>query len=341
MAPRCLFAIIFLATSLGLQFHALAKEPVSFAKSSIPVKKEILRLEAHNDHVRSVAISPDSSLVATGGEDALVKLWDLASGKQIKTLSGHTNWVSTLIFVPQNNLLISGSYDRTIRIWEPETGKELACLEGTPSLITSLALDGTGSTLAVGSHNGMISLWNVPKAKLISRFQAQAESVASLAFTANGQFLVFGGGEQTDFDVKVWSLEQSALVQRFVGHSDIVTSVGCPPQANTVVTSSLDGTLRTWDFKTGKLLGQISLDGWEVVSGQLQSDGKTLLASCRPVSGNQNCTNLFIDLRTGKPTCRMSGGEFDFGFATKVTPNGKYVISGDSDSYSLHVWKLN
>ncbi|MBX7220183.1 MAG: WD40 repeat domain-containing protein [Blastocatellia bacterium] len=341
MAPRFLFALFFLTTSLGWSFQAQAKEPVSFAKSSIPVKKEVLRLEAHNDHVRSVAISPDSTLVATGGEDSLVKLWDLASGKQIRTFSGHSNWVSSLLFVPQTKLLISGSYDRTIRIWELETGKEVACLEGTPSLITSLALDGTGNTLAVGSHNGMISLWNIPKAKLVSRFQAQAETVASLTFTSNGQFLVFGGGEQTDFDVKVWNLEQNALVQRLVGHSDIVTSVGYSPHSNTVVTSSLDGSLRTWDFRTGKPVGQVSFEGWEVVSGQLQQDGKTLLASCRPASGSQSCIQLLVDLKTGKPTCRMSGGESDFGFATSGTPNGKYVVSGDSNSYSLHVWKLN
>jgi WD40 repeat protein len=66
----------------------------------------------------SLAISSDSQIIASGGEDRTIKLWDLSTGTLLDTLTGHNGIVKTLAFSPDNQKLASGSEDNTIKIWQ-------------------------------------------------------------------------------------------------------------------------------------------------------------------------------------------------------------------------------
>jgi WD40 repeat protein len=54
-----------------------------------------LTLDAHAGWVRALAVSPDGKLLATCGNDNLVKLWSLPDGKPVRTLEGHTATLTT------------------------------------------------------------------------------------------------------------------------------------------------------------------------------------------------------------------------------------------------------
>jgi hypothetical protein len=57
-------------------------------------------------------------VLATGGQDSLVRLWDLATGKEFHKLAGHRGTVASLAFSPDGTRLASGSLDTTILIWD-------------------------------------------------------------------------------------------------------------------------------------------------------------------------------------------------------------------------------
>src|SRR5262249_47517106 len=67
-------------------------------------------------------------LLASGGEDATVKLWDTTAGREIMTLNGHSQNVNALAFSPDGKLLVSGSDDGSARLWDVNTGETLATL---------------------------------------------------------------------------------------------------------------------------------------------------------------------------------------------------------------------
>jgi RNA polymerase sigma factor (sigma-70 family) len=76
---------------------------------------------------RSVAFSPDGTLIVTGGhswDDQRMRLWEAATGKQVGTFEGHESYIRGLLFTPDGRLL-SGSTDGSIRVWDVATGKEL------------------------------------------------------------------------------------------------------------------------------------------------------------------------------------------------------------------------
>jgi WD40 repeat protein len=70
--------------------------------------------------VNSLSLHPTFSLLASAGEDGVIKLWDAESGEFIKTLKGHTGSVQNLAFNEEGTRMISSSSDLTLKVWDAE-----------------------------------------------------------------------------------------------------------------------------------------------------------------------------------------------------------------------------
>lgn len=120
-------------------------------------------LEAHQGWVRTVKVSPDGNLLATCGNDNLVRLWNAADGAHLSTLAGHANHVYNIAFHPTLPRLVSGDLKGVVREWDLATGEELRQFDASP-------------------------LW-----KYDAGFQADIGGVRSMAFSADGKHLACGG----------------------------------------------------------------------------------------------------------------------------------------------------
>lgn len=62
----------------------------------------------------------------------------------------------------------------------------------------------------------------------------------------------------SDGNVGMWSLSTGELVRKFTGHSDSVSCIDVSPDG-TIVTGSLDKTVRVWDWRSGTEINRFEL----------------------------------------------------------------------------------
>jgi serine/threonine protein kinase/WD40 repeat protein len=72
----------------------------------------------HEGTVRAVAVSPDSRILASGGEDRLIRLWELPTGRSLASWEAHEADVTAMAFRPDGRTLISGSADGILKLWD-------------------------------------------------------------------------------------------------------------------------------------------------------------------------------------------------------------------------------
>lgn len=108
-----------------------------------------------------VALSPDARIVAAGGDDGTIVVFDAMSGKAIRTLHGHDDKLESLAFAPDGRVIASGGGDQAIALWELSTGKEIGRLVGHFGKVTGLTFSPDGKLLASQSSDASAILWDV------------------------------------------------------------------------------------------------------------------------------------------------------------------------------------
>ncbi|KIJ65086.1 hypothetical protein HYDPIDRAFT_89257, partial [Hydnomerulius pinastri MD-312] len=73
-----------------------------------------------------VAVSEDGNLLAIGGVDGKVEIWDTKSlQKVVEAKEGHSSWVTSLSFSSDSTRIASGSDDCSVSVWSTSTGERL------------------------------------------------------------------------------------------------------------------------------------------------------------------------------------------------------------------------
>jgi len=80
-------------------------------------------LEGHRGWVRALAVSPDGALLASCGNDHLVKLWSIPGGELIRELAGHACHVYNVAFHPDGKRLISADLKGIVKVWDVAKGE--------------------------------------------------------------------------------------------------------------------------------------------------------------------------------------------------------------------------
>jgi WD40 repeat protein/predicted Ser/Thr protein kinase len=130
----------------------------------VATKKELRRFEGHTGPVCGLAFSPDGSLLASGGQDKTLRLWNLRNGEggsiEVRRLEGHSDTIYDLAFSPDGTRLASGSNDTTLRLWDVASGEQVALLAGHADYIFALAFSRDGGMLVSGSGDHTVRVWD-------------------------------------------------------------------------------------------------------------------------------------------------------------------------------------
>lgn len=157
-------------------------------------------LTGHRRQVQTVAISPDGTWIATGSEDATVRIWDPESGGCISTLTGHTDFVESIAIAPDGTWIATTSADQTVRIWDRATGSCITTLTGHRGGVTSVAISPDGTWMATGERHG-VRIWDPRTWTCSAAFGGHAGYVTSVAISPDGSWLATAA---SDGKARIW-----------------------------------------------------------------------------------------------------------------------------------------
>jgi WD40 repeat protein/Zn-dependent protease with chaperone function len=229
---------------------------------------------AHSDAASAIAYSPDGRTLVTGGYDKAIKIWNVATGELVRSLDGHKGWVMSLAFSHDGQTLASGSYDRSIRIWNVADGVERHTLAGHTATVRSLAFSHNDKLLASGSADQTVRLWDAASGQEQATLAGHEAVVRSVAFSPDDRLVASGGEDQT---IKLWNVASHDLRGTLTGHSDIVSAVAFVQE--TLVSTSWDRTLRTWDVDALEQRSSLPAASGAVVALAVAADGRRLLTA--------------------------------------------------------------
>jgi ribosomal RNA-processing protein 9 len=204
----------------------------------------------HVGHVRAVSLADaqGGNIVASGGEDGLVRIWDARTGKQVDALRGHRGPVNALAFRSGSMQLFSASQDRTVKIWDVNDMAYVETLFGHGAEICGL--DSLVKERAVScGRDGTMRLYKVLDGSQLVFRRALTNSLDAVAMV-NEQRFVSGGD---DGAVALWHVNKKRPVSvvehahgEGTGCDTWISSVAAGHNTDLAVSGAADGFVRLW-----------------------------------------------------------------------------------------------
>ena len=325
------------------------------------------------DTIFSLQFTSDSQNLISGGDENVIKFWDVTNGKLLKTFKGHGDTVTSLSLSPDGKVLASGSLDKSLKLWSL-TSSKLPILESHQDRVLNLSWSPNGNMLASASRDHTVKMWEVLhdkkqlKIKLYKTLKGHKGSVKSVSFHPSGKILASGSYDNT---VKIWQ-SNGSLIKTLVGHRDDVTSVSFSPDGKLIASASKDKTIKLWSME-GKLLSTLKEHKGRVNEVSFSSDGKVfasasddqtvkiwrrdgkllktfphhswvLSASFSPtdnllVSASWDNT-IGLWRRDGTLSKKLLKGYSDSVNAVNFSPDGKIIAAASFDN-TVKLWSLN
>ena len=305
--------------------------------------KELALLTGHTGDVLSIAYSPDSLTLVSGGADGTIRFWDAHTGNHKFILTEHTESVTVLAFSPDGSQLVSGSADGTVSVWDAHTGDRKSTLTEHSGSITALAFSPDGIRFVSGSTNGTIYFWETEirfgQNPCFSNLMGHSKSVTALAFNRDGSMLASAceGGY-----TRLWDAASRQRETLRSDEIDTITSVAFSPDSRTLAGGSNSGSIYVYDTITCQRFATLEGHAAAISSVIFSHDGAILISV-----SIEGVIRLW-DTRTGQSKIISSTGhpgsvqsvEFSLDSRTLLSRHGEGIwleeYTGNSDT--LHLW---
>ncbi|EFA04573.1 cannonball [Tribolium castaneum] len=239
-----------------------------------------------NHTVNCAEITEDSSMLAVGFSDSIVKVWTLVpqklkamksgeqledvnvdvedvvvrmmderSGETSRSLYGHSGPVYSVSFSPDKTLLISCSEDTTIRLWSLQIWTCLVVYKGHMFPVWDVKFSPLGYYFASASYDRTARLWATDHYQPLRLFAGHFSDVDCVQFHPNSNYVATGSSDRR---VCLWDCTTGNHVRLMTGHKSPIMSLAFSVCGRFLASAGVDCKVLVWDLSHGHLVAELT-----------------------------------------------------------------------------------
>ncbi len=316
---------------------------------------ESTTLYGHSQPVFATSFSPDDSLIASGGLDGNIIIWNTSNGEIVHLLRHQPfNQLTSLSFSPNGSILAScGQYwfrnppgsenwsaETSIHLWDVCSGLLLKTVKKIDTQFQGIIFSPNGKLIAfcenAFNETYSVKVWNMSSDKFLY-FGEHNHDINTLGFSPDSTLLASGSGDTT---IKIWNVSSGTLVKTLTEHTDAVNSVKISLNGQILASASDDSSIILWNVSSGAVIRTLNGHNRRVWSVDFSNDG-------RLVSGegeydryfpprNHNASIKIWDVSTGNEITTLIGHK-NVVWSVDFSSDGTKIVSGSWD-WRVKLW---
>jgi len=285
-----------------------------------------------------VAFSREGMMLATGGADKIIYLWDPTTGKELGRLIGHEKEVYRLAFSADGHKLISVSPEDSLRLWDATERRLLRVLDGKHGYSKTAAFSPDGKILASGHGDGTLVLWDADSGKELRCWPGHSRVVQSVEFSPDGSTLL--SSSAWECGPRQWDVATGTEKGRRDGHHAPIDALTFSSDGKSLLTQGRDKLFLSWELESGRPHVRFDRFRWMTDHYELSPRGDTAATW----SYKDDVIRLW-DVATNKE--RDTLGKFPdllkrgrFFVPMTFSPDGRLLAFGGTADHEVIIWDV-
>lgn len=290
-------------------------------------------IQAHRGYVFYVAFSRDLSMMASGGADNAVRIWNTRDWSERMTIPEeyHEMWGVPLDYSPDGKYLAIGAFDTLKVLAVSENYREVAARNIRDRGIQSVAFSPVSNYVVSAGVDGVLTVWSVPELSNVGSVKAHSSEVWSVCVSPDGKYAVTGGEDST---FKIWSIPDLKEVKTVKFHTLPVEYVRFSHNGKMVLAASADSTISVWkwgDYNAPYRLLRGHMGS--VLTAEFYINDELIF------SGGDDDSIYAYDISGGDIVYQLKE-HFGDVMTIAFSPDGKWMATGSRDR-TVKVWSID
>jgi WD40 repeat protein len=272
-------------------------------------------LAGHETVIRRIRFSPDGSILASGDDAGILKVWDYATRTPRESVRAHPFMIFDLTFSEDGHRLVTASGEffmhgetGEVKVWDTRHWEGITSIRTSTGAFFAVAMNKDGTRLATGGDDSAVRIWDAATGRETLTLRGHKDAVWGVEFSPNGRELFSASG---DHDIRRWdarplSGEESIDRNALTGHDGTVTALTFHPRDPVFVSGDMTGAVCIWDSNRRELIHRLPDLPGQVHSAMFNATGtKLAVATWRPWQARQHTGMVVVyDVKTWKEQAR-------------------------------------